>query len=175
MVLQAGRPVLDDVTFEVPRGSTVALLGPPGAGKTTVIEVGLALRNIDGGVVRVLGFEPEIAVASGRVGVVLSSSGLPSGARVSELLHLVRVLHDAPLPVDDLIDRAGLASLLDCMTDRLTRSQGQQLRFALALAGERVAVLLLVPAAGHDGQARGVLHLVRRRARQSRYRQECQV
>lgn len=34
-----GAPVLEHVTFEVPSGSTAALLGPSGSGKTTLISI----------------------------------------------------------------------------------------------------------------------------------------
>ncbi len=42
---EAGRPVLHDVSFEVPRGKRVALVGPSGGGKSTL--VGLLLRFHD--------------------------------------------------------------------------------------------------------------------------------
>ena len=156
-VLRAGMRVLDDVTFEVPTGSTVSLVGPSGAGKTTAIEVGMAVRRVDSGVVRLLGLEPGVAIASGRVGVMISSAGLPSGVRVGELVRFVRSLHDAPLPLEDLIDRAGLQSRLDCSTDRLSDSEVQQLRFALALAGDPDLVFLDEPGVGLDGPARDAL------------------
>ncbi len=156
-VLHAGTRVLDDVTFEIPRGWTVALRGPSGAGKTTAIEAGLAVRPFVSGVIRLLGLEPGVAVASGRVGAMLSSSGLPSGARVGELLRFVRTLHRAPLPLDDLVDRAGLESLLNRSTDRLSGSEAQQLRFALALAGDPDLLFLDEPGAGLDSRARDAL------------------
>ena len=53
------RPVLDDVSFAVPRGSLFALLGPNGAGKTTTVEILEGYRRPDGGTVRVLGLEPS--------------------------------------------------------------------------------------------------------------------
>jgi subfamily B ATP-binding cassette protein MsbA len=34
-----GRPVLEDIDLEVPRGSVVALVGPSGAGKTTLVDL----------------------------------------------------------------------------------------------------------------------------------------
>jgi ABC-type multidrug transport system fused ATPase/permease subunit len=42
---QAGQPVLRDVTFEVPAGRTVALVGPTGSGKSTIAA--LAARLVD--------------------------------------------------------------------------------------------------------------------------------
>ncbi len=151
------RRLLDDLTFEVPLGVTVALLGPPGAGKTTAIETGLGVRRIDGGVIRLLGLGPAVAIASGRVGAALSSWGLPGGARVRELLGFVRALHHAPLSMDDLVDRAGLESLMDRPTDRLSLSQARRLRFALALAGDPDLLFLDDPDRDLDLQALGDL------------------
>ncbi|NIP90754.1 MAG: ATP-binding cassette domain-containing protein, partial [Gammaproteobacteria bacterium] len=33
---EAGRPILEDVSFEVPAGKMVAIVGPSGAGKSTI-------------------------------------------------------------------------------------------------------------------------------------------
>lgn len=151
-----GERVLDDLTLDVQRGSTVALLGPSGAGKSAAIEIALAIRDAESGVVHVLGMDPAIAVASGRVGALLPLRH-PGGARAVELLQLCRALHDAPLPLDDLVDRAGLASFLNRPTDRLSTSEAQQLRFALALAGDPDVVLLDEPFHGLDAGARGAL------------------
>ena len=159
-----GQRALDDVTLEILRGATVALLGPSGAGKSTAVEIGLAVRRADSGVVRVLGMEPAIAVASGRVGALLPVS-LPSGTRVGELLSFFRALHDAPLPVDDLVERGGVGSVLDRTTDRLSKCEAQRLRFALALAGDPDVVLLDEPGDGLDPDAREALGTNLRRLR----------
>lgn len=45
----AGRPVVRDVSFEVPRGQVVGLLGPNGAGKTTSFYMVVGLVTPDGG------------------------------------------------------------------------------------------------------------------------------
>jgi subfamily B ATP-binding cassette protein MsbA len=48
-------PVLHDVSFEVKRGEVVALVGPSGAGKTTLIEMLPRLHDPTGGAVRMDG------------------------------------------------------------------------------------------------------------------------
>ncbi len=163
-VVRAGRRVLDDVDLEISRGETVAILGAPGAGKSTTLEICLAVQPVDSGGVRVLGLEPAVAVASGRVGAVLSDHP-PSGARVGELLRFFRAVHDAPLPVDDLVDRAGLGPVLDRSTDQLSRSQTQRLRFALALAGDPDIVVLDEPGEGLDPEGLEALATNLRRLR----------
>ena len=49
---------LADVTFSVPAGRVVGLLGPNGSGKTTLIKLAAGLLTPTGGSVRVLGMEP---------------------------------------------------------------------------------------------------------------------
>jgi len=49
------RPALDDVSFTVPLGSTVALVGPSGAGKTTIAALFLRFWDPQAGVVKLGG------------------------------------------------------------------------------------------------------------------------
>jgi ATP-binding cassette subfamily C protein CydCD len=49
------RPALTDVTFDVPAGSTVALVGPSGAGKTTIASLLLRFWDPETGVIRLDG------------------------------------------------------------------------------------------------------------------------
>ncbi|MCH6587622.1 MAG: ABC transporter ATP-binding protein, partial [Proteobacteria bacterium] len=48
----ANRPALSDVSFTVEAGSTVALVGPSGAGKTTLAHLMMRFWDPDGGVIR---------------------------------------------------------------------------------------------------------------------------
>ncbi len=48
-------PVIQDVTFSVPRGSTLALVGPTGAGKTTIVNLLARFYELDGGQIRIDG------------------------------------------------------------------------------------------------------------------------
>jgi ATP-binding cassette subfamily B protein len=50
-----GQPVLHDVTFEVPAGRTVALVGPTGSGKSTIASLAARLVDPTGGSVRLDG------------------------------------------------------------------------------------------------------------------------
>jgi zinc transport system ATP-binding protein len=63
-----GHPVLKEVTFEVSKGEFLALIGPNGGGKTTLLRVMLGLLQPSRGKIRVLGLAPKDA--SHRVGYV---------------------------------------------------------------------------------------------------------
>ncbi len=52
-----GRPVLAGLTFSVPAGTTTALVGASGAGKTTVARLVARFADVDWGVVRVAGVD----------------------------------------------------------------------------------------------------------------------
>jgi osmoprotectant transport system ATP-binding protein len=48
-----GKPVLQDVSFAVPKGATAALIGSSGSGKTTLLRVTLGLTPFDKGFVKI--------------------------------------------------------------------------------------------------------------------------
>lgn len=54
----AGQRVLEDVSFTVPQGEIVGLLGPNGSGKTTMIRLLNGVINPDQGSLRVMGHDP---------------------------------------------------------------------------------------------------------------------
>ncbi|MBO7359645.1 MAG: ABC transporter ATP-binding protein [Clostridia bacterium] len=52
-----GRIVIRDLSLNVPRGSTIAIVGPTGAGKTTVINLLMRFYDVDSGEIRIDGRE----------------------------------------------------------------------------------------------------------------------
>ena len=55
---------LDKVSFQVPSGSIVGLIGENGAGKTTTINAALGLIKKDSGEIELFGENVQIAAAS---------------------------------------------------------------------------------------------------------------
>ena len=145
---------LADLDMHVAAGETVALLGPNGAGKTTTIGLLLGLLSPGAGQVQVYGRPPAQAVAHGLVGAMLQDAGLMPGVRVGELLTMVRGLYPRPLPLDELVGMADLGPLLGRRADRLSGGQAQRVRFAAAIAGDPLLLVLDEPTAAMDVQAR---------------------
>jgi ABC-type multidrug transport system fused ATPase/permease subunit len=56
-------PAISDITLTIPSGTSVAFVGPSGAGKTTIIDVLLGVLNPDKGNVLISGLSPLLAVA----------------------------------------------------------------------------------------------------------------
>ncbi len=76
-------PVLDDVSFEADPGQTVAIVGPTGAGKTTIISLLLRFYDVDGGAVLVDGVDVRAVTQESlrsHIGLVLQEPFLFSGS-----------------------------------------------------------------------------------------------
>jgi len=126
-----GEPVLRGVSFAVPEGTTTALVGPTGAGKSSVIQLVSRQYDVTSGRVRVDGRdvrEYEARSLRARIGVVLQDVFLFTGT----LLENVRLwdpaisreaVHEALLAVRG----EGLLARLDKGLDEEIRERGQNL------------------------------------------------
>jgi len=69
---EAGRPVMDDLSFTVPAGRAVALVGPSGAGKSTVLNLIARLYDPQGGRVTIDGQDlRDVRIADLRAAIAL--------------------------------------------------------------------------------------------------------
>ena len=150
---------VDGLDLTIPAGSTVALLGPNGAGKSTIVNAVLGLLNPAAGAIRVLGRSPRDAIRAGTVGAMLQHGGLPSEARVGEVVALVRRSFGRAggamaWPLEDLVATAGIEGLLGREVEALSGGQRQRVLLALALAGAPPLLLLDEPTSAMDVEGR---------------------
>ncbi len=89
------RRAVDDVSFTIPKGRIVGLLGHNGAGKTTLMKAMVGLVGANAGTLQVLGLQPR----QQRVQLLESAcyipdvAILPRWARVQDLITLMSGLH----------------------------------------------------------------------------------
>jgi ABC-2 type transport system ATP-binding protein len=144
------------IDFDVEAGEVFGLLGPNGAGKTTTVEILEGYRTRDSGSVEVLGVDPADAGGEWRerIGVVLQSSAMYETLTVTEMLRLFAGYYERPRPVDEVVERVGLADKRNDRVRRLSGGQRRRLDLGIALVGDPELVFLDEPTTGFDPRAR---------------------
>jgi putative ABC transport system ATP-binding protein len=148
--LSLGRPparveILRGIDLDVAAGDSVALLGPSGSGKSSLMAVLSGLERASGGAVQVAGFdfgmldEDALAIARrGRIGIVLQAF---------HLLPTMTALENVAVPLElagerDAFSRAadelaavGLGHRVDHYPAQLSGGEQQRVAIARALVG----------------------------------------
>jgi ABC-type multidrug transport system fused ATPase/permease subunit len=149
-----GEPVLRDVDLEIEAGRTVALVGPTGSGKTTLVMLIPRLYDADEGSVLVDGADVRTVDPSSlrREVAVVSDDAFLFSASLRDNITYARP-EASEEQVLEAVRRSGLAELLDDLPDGLdtlvgerglTLSGGQRQRVAIAralIAEPRILIL----------------------------------
>lgn len=152
-----GRPVLRDLSLELPRGSFAGLLGANGSGKTTLLKtIAGILPPVAGGI--------EFAPPNAVTGYVPQRESIDAPFLLSSLEVVQMGLCGRIGPARPL-GKAGKALALECMGETgtadlarqpfalLSGGQKQRILIARALAANPDLLLLDEPTAGVDPQA----------------------
>src|SRR5438552_11351662 len=162
------REVLRGVSIRVERGECYGLAGPNGAGKTTLIRLLLGLSAPDSGEVRLFGQRPDDPEVRARVGFVPEAAELPGAASPRALVRRfarLRGLRDAEQQGLALLDRLGMAELLDRPAHKLSKGEKQRTLLALSLLGEPELLVLDEPTDGLGPIGRALVRRVLREER----------
>jgi len=152
---------LDGVTLRVARGAVTGLIGPDGAGKTTLIRIATGLFAPEAGSIRVLGIDvtanPQ-AVQS-RVGYMPQRFGLYEDLTVEENLNLYADLHGITPETrseryPQLMHMTGLGPFNRRLARQLSGGMKQKLGLACTLVSTPDLLLLDEPTVGVDPLSR---------------------
>ena len=141
------------LNLEVAAGSTVALVGPNGSGKTTTLKALVGLVRPSEGRVIVDGHDLALAGVEARrlIGYLPQRLSFPDGVSAREAMCLYARLRRVPAAdVDPLLERVGLGDAAARPAEQYSGGMRQRLGLAVALLGRPAALVLDEPSAALD-------------------------
>ncbi len=164
-----GRPIFAGVDIVIPRGKVVAIMGPSGTGKTTLLRlIGGQLRP-DQGKISVAGQNihqlslSELYKLRKKMGMLFQSGGLFTHLNVFE--NVAFPLREHTKLSDDMIrtlvliklDMVGLRGARDLMPNELSGGMARRVALARAIALDPNLIMYDEPLSGQDPISMGVL------------------
>lgn len=152
---------LEGITASAARGAVTGLIGPDGAGKTTLMRLIAGLLRADGGTISVLGIDVarEPLAVQARLGYMPQRFGLYEDLSVQENLDLYADLQGVPKAARrqryvELMHMTGLGPFTSRMAGRLSGGMKQKLGLACTLVHPPDLLLLDEPTVGVDPVSR---------------------
>jgi putative ABC transport system ATP-binding protein len=160
-----GKPVkaLSSITLSVKEGEVAAIVGPSGAGKTTILNIIAGLEKPSEGEARVLGLDLSVsneqslsAFRSANVGFIFQSYNLVSTLTAEENVELMMELagwsdsrRNEKL-TSDLINMVGLTDRAQHLPAQLSGGEQQRVAIARAMANDPALILADEPTGNLD-------------------------
>ena len=141
------------ISFDVPTGQCMGLLGHNGAGKTTTVEMLEGITRPDSGSIRYKGKVLNKDLRN-QAGIMFQHTALQDFITVNEALQLFAGLYPSPTPLHELVEQFQLKELLGQETRKLSGGQRQRLLLAIALINNPDIIFLDEPTTGLDPHAR---------------------
>lgn len=168
-----GKPVVDAVNLEIPKGKVISFIGPNGAGKSTVMGIISRLIAKDSGLVSFDGTELEkwkSKELSKRLAILTQSNNIQMKLTVRELVAFGRFPYSGNRTTkedEEIIEQAiaymELEEFPDRFIDELSGGQRQRALIAMVIAQDTDYILLDEPTNNLDiYHATNMMKIVRR-------------
>lgn len=148
-------PALSDITMSISSGQHVAIIGPSGAGKTTLVDLILGSFTPQNGTIQIDGKLPSAVISAwpGKVSYVPQSPGIVSGTIAENVALGFEIDEIDENRVLIALQKAGLSDFVDTLSegiyssvgsqaDSLSGGQIQRLGFARALYEQPALIVL---------------------------------
>lgn len=149
--------ILEDINLRIEKGEIVAVVGPNGGGKTTLIRAILGFIEPSSGVIYIDGKLPNIYVKSGKVGYLpqkhLSENNFPVSAMDVVMFGLIKFKkgkREKEKLAKAYIEYVGMGGFENYQFGRLSGGQQQRIMIARALISQPEILILDEPSTGID-------------------------
>lgn len=152
---------VDNISFEINKGSIFGLIGPNGAGKTTTMRIMSTLLTKTEGEIELAGqpLYKDIKASRKLLGYMPDFFGVYDDLRVTEYLEFYGEAYGCSLQeirkvTPDLLELVGLSDKQGDFVNNLSRGMKQRLCLARTLVHQPEVLILDEPASGLDPRAR---------------------
>lgn len=143
--------ILRDISVALPAGKIIGLLGPSGAGKTTLIRTIVGRQRVSRGDVVVLGRPAGTASLRQKIGYVTQAPSVYDDLSVLEnLRYFVAMTNASKIRVDEVLDEVDLRKQARQLVGTLSGGQKSRVSLAVALLARPPLLLLDEPTVGID-------------------------
>lgn len=160
---QGDRHSLRDLSFAIQKNEFVFLIGPSGAGKTTLFKVISAFEKITSGQIQVFGKSlseiklKDIPYLRRQIGFVFQNYKLLRNRTVRENIELPLLILNEParsrnFKIDEMLEKVDLTSLQDQYPDYLSGGEQQRVAIARALIHQPKLIIADEPTGNLDPQ-----------------------
>lgn len=156
---------VDDISFEIEKGQFAVIVGPSGAGKTTVLNILGGMDACDSGAIRVDG--QEISGYGARqlttyrrydIGFVFQFYNLVQNLTALENVELAAQICRDPLDAEEVLRHVGLGERLNNFPAQLSGGEQQRVAIARALVNSPSVLLADEPSGNLDSKNREEIH-----------------
>ena len=157
-----GQEILSNISFEIFHGEYIAIIGPNGGGKTTLIRILLGLEKPTNGSIKLFGKKQKEFKSWSKVGYVPQRATLVDTSFPATVLDVVNMGRTAKrklfsllskedkMMVEDAMHKMDILDLKDKMVGTLSGGQRQRVMIARALASKPEILILDEPNTGVD-------------------------
>ncbi len=150
-VARGGQTVLDNLHCGIPAGRITGLLGPSGAGKTTLIRAVVGVQRIQSGTVTVLGRPAGAPELRASVGYLTQAPSVYLDLTVLENARYFASIAGASTDAAHAaVDQVGLEAAQHQLVGTLSGGQRSRASLACAVVGDPAVLVLDEPTVGQD-------------------------
>lgn len=154
--------VLKDVSLQINKGEIVAIVGPNGTGKTTLMEIMMTLRKADTGNINILGNDvtkdKDKDNIRGKIGSILQEGGMYNFIKLKEALDLFGSYYGVSNEkIDELVNEFELRPYMNTKFNKMSGGWKQRFLLAIAFLHDPELIFLDEPTTGLDPKAAQIL------------------
>lgn len=143
--------VLKNISFDIEKGTCIALIGKNGAGKSTLVDILSNKIIADDGVI----LDTDKLLQSENRSIMFQKTMFPDQLKVIEIIKLYQSFYENPLTLDVIIELTKFNSnQLNQFANKLSGGQQRLLDFVISLIGQSQLILLDEPTSNMDIEMR---------------------